>query len=474
MSAPTKRAESDNPWAAYVPSQEAPWDLRRVVHLHRRAGFAATWGEIQRDLKDGPKASIDRLLAGKSRSQGVPEDFESTAAQLAETASFDTLRMKAWWIYRIYFGPDPFGERLTLLWHNHFATSNAKVNDPGAMRRQNQLFRELGRAPFGKLLNAVLRDPALLVWLDAPTNRKGHPNENLARELMELFTLGIGHYTETDVKEAARALTGWAGAGKAVDQRGRMAAAGPFHEDSAEHDEGEKIILGRTGPWKGTDLVRMLLEHPATAHRLAVRLCELFMGEGAVDAASVQALAAGLREHDLDIGWAVETMLRSRAFFAEANLGNRALGPVEFVVGPARALELFDPPPSTLLLADWSARLGQDLFYPPNVGGWSGGRAWISTRSMIGRANYAAALVSGGLNRGAERFDALGLAQRQGRADDLESILAWYGALLFGAPPARPWRDRLLAALGAKATAEPETARRAVALLLASPEAQLA
>jgi hypothetical protein len=476
MSATAKLAESANPWVPYTPDQEAPWDLRRVVHLHRRAGFAATWGEIQRDLKDGPKGCIDRLLAGKSRSRGVPEDFETTAAQLAETASFDTLRSKAWWIYRMFFGPDPLGERLTLLWHNHFATSNAKVNDPGAMRRQNQLFRELGRAPFGKLLNAALRDPALLFWLDAPTNRKGHPNENLARELLELFTLGIGHYTETDVKEAARALTGWAVPEKAADQAFfvRGIGDGKFHADPAVHDEGEKTILGRTGRWKGADLVRMLLEHPATARRLAVRLCDLFMGEGVVDAAGVQALATGLRERDLDIGWAVEIVLRSRAFFAEANIGKRVLGPVEFVVGPARALELFDPPPSTLLMADWSARLGQDLFYPPNVGGWSDGRAWITTRSMIGRANYAAALVGGGLHRGGERFDALGLAKRHGRANDRKSILAWYGELLLGAPPAKPWRDRLLAALDAKATAEPDAARRAVALLLASPEAQLA
>jgi uncharacterized protein (DUF1800 family) len=474
MSDTAKLPASADPWAPYSPSKEVPWDLRRVVHLHRRAGFAATWGEIQRDLADGPRVSIDRLLAGKARSQGVPEDFETTAAGLAATASFDVLRTKAWWVYRMYFGPDPLGERLTLLWHNHFATSNAKVNNLDAMRRQNQVFRALGRAPFAKLLDAVLRDTALLFWLDAQTNRKGHPNENLARELMELFTLGIGHYSEADVKEAARALTGWTLTGQPAEAGFRMAADGTFHEDPAQHDEGEKTILGRKGPWKGIDLVRMVLAHPATARRLAGRLCELFMGEGAVDVAGVQVLADGLRTHDLDVGWAVETVLRSRAFNACANLGNRALGPIEFVVGPARALEMFDQPPSTLLLADWSARLGQDLFYPPNVGGWAGGRAWISTRAMIGRANYAAALVGGGLTRRGEPFDALGLARRHGWAGDLETLLAWYGELLFGAPPARPWRDRLLGALGAKATAEPEAARRGLALLLASPEAQLA
>jgi uncharacterized protein (DUF1800 family) len=467
-------AKLSSPWAPYAPSDEAPWDLRRVVHLHRRAGFAATWSEIQRDLADGPGMAIDRVLAGKSRLQGVPEDFETTAADLAETASFDVLRSRAWWVYRMYFGPDPLGERLTLLWHNHFATSNAKVNDPGAMRRQNQVFREFARAPFGKLLGAMVRDRALLFWLDAQTNRKGHPNENLARELMELFTLGIGHYTETDVKEAARALTGWASAGKSPEVFRPGIGDSTFHEDHAQHDDGDKTILGRTGRWKTNDLVKMLLEHPATARRLAVRLCELFMGEGAVAAAAIEELAAGLREHDLDIGWAVATVLRSRAFFAAANLGNRPLGPVEFALGPPRALEMFDPPPSTLLLAEWCGRLGQELFCPPNVGGWSGGRSWISTRAMIGRANYAAALVSGGLTHAGRPFDALGLAKHHGRGNDLETILAWYGELLFGAVPERAWRDRLLTALGPKPVAEPNTVRRAVALLVASPEAQLA
>jgi uncharacterized protein (DUF1800 family) len=467
MSGTTKIAEPACPWAPYAPSKEAPWDLRRVVHLHRRAAFAATWAELRRDLRDGPKDSIDRILAGKTRSQGVPEDFAGTSRLLADTAfSFDVGRSKAWWVYRMFFGPDPLTERLTLLWHNHFATSNAKVNNLAAMRRQNDKFRALARAPFGKLLNAALRDPALLFWLDAPTNRKGHPNENLARESMELFTLGIGHYTERDVKEAARALTGWSFTGGI--------AGGKFREVAALHDDGPKTILGRTGRWKGADLVRMLLDHPATAHRLAVRLCEQFFGERAVDAAGVRALAAGLRSHDLDIGWAVETVLRSRAFFAEANLGTRVPGPVEFVVGSARALALFDPPPSTLVMADWAARLGQDLFYPPNVGGWSGGRAWISAGSMIGRANYAAALAGGGLHADRKPLDALGMARRHGRGGDLDSLLTFYGELLRGVPPDPAWRDRLRTALGPRQVPSPAAARRAVALMLVSPETQLA
>jgi uncharacterized protein (DUF1800 family) len=358
----------------------------------------------------------------------------------------------------MFLGPDPLAERLTLFWHNHFATSAAKVGT--AVYRQNEIFRAFGRGPFGELLRRVVKDPALLVYLDAPANRKGSPNENLARELMELFTLGIGHYTERDVKEAARALTGWGVAG------------GAFRDDPGRHDGGEKTVLGCTGRWTGDDLVRMLLDHPATANRLAARLCAHFLGEGAVDSAAVRALADGLRQRDLDVGWAVGTLLRSQTFYAGTNDGTRILGPAEYVVGAARALELFDPPPSTLVLAEFVAHLGQDLFHPPNVGGWPGGRDWISARGAVGRWNYAVALPEGE-PVGRPAFDPVALAHRHGRAGDLGAAVDFYAELLLGSPPAPAWRGRLLAALGTKAELEPKTLRRAVPLILASPDAQL-
>src|SRR5262249_34157949 len=158
---------------------------------------------------------------------------------------------------------------------------------------------------------------------------------------------------------------------------------------------------------------RFVLEHPATAERLAFRVCELYLGEE-VPESERKELTAGLRKRDLDLAWAVETVLRSRTFFAEGNLSRRVVGPVEFVVGAARALEMFDPPRSTMLLADWAARLGQDLFHPPNVGGWKGGRHWLSAQTMIGRANFATALVAGKLSHTAAPLDALGLARKHG------------------------------------------------------------
>ena len=215
------------PWAPFSPSREEPWDMRRVVHLHRRVAFAATWEEIERDLKDGPEASINRLLEGRARSaQGqAADEFESTSTVLADAAagSSEPGRLKAWWIYRMLFTPDPLGERLTLMWHNHFATSNAKVDDLAAMRQQNETFRRLAGQPFGELLEAAIRDPALLAWLDAPANRKGHPNENLARELMELFTARHRKLHRGRRREAARRLTGWSVSDGPVPRGGRNA-----------------------------------------------------------------------------------------------------------------------------------------------------------------------------------------------------------------------------------------------------------
>jgi uncharacterized protein (DUF1800 family) len=451
-------------WAPYAPSKEIPWDLRRVVHLHRRAGFAATWPELQRDLRDGPEASVGRVLAGKGLNAKLRQDFERASALFAEAAvaAGDAQRLKAWWLYRMLLGTDPLGERLTLLWHGHFATSNLKLQDVGVMRAQNAILRAHARAPFARLLDRVVHDAAMLTWLDAPANRKEHPNENLAREMMELFTLGIGHYTETDVKEAARALTGWT-----------LAYDGSFRDAEARHDAGEKTILRRTGRWRGDDFTKMLVEHPATSRRLAWRICQMLMGEGAVTDAHLKDLAEGLRRHDLGIGWAVETVLRSRAFFAAGNLGNAVAGPVEFVVGSVRALELSEAPPSTLLMAEWAARLGQDLFYPPNVGGWPGGRHWITPQSMIVRANYASALIRGDLGLPAKPFDAFGLAERHGHGRDLDQVLRFYGRLLLGTELGAGLRRRVLSTIGPGPRDSAAAARRALVLILASPDYQL-
>lgn len=408
---------SGSVWRRYSPSNVHPWNLRRVQHLHRRAGFGATWNELQRDLASGFEAAVDRLMHGGENAEG----FESTLHLLGDSAvgTSDINRLKAWWFYRMLYSGDPLTERMTLLWHNHFATSNLKVASVALMKRQNELIRKHSLGTFGELVRAVVKDAAMLVWLDANANRKGQPNENLARELMELFTLGVGHYSESDVKEVARSLTGW------------TVRDNEFTFVEAHHDKEAKKVLVHVGNFDGDAVLDILLQQDSVATRLAKRLCELFFGEGGVGDAQVVELADGLREHELDIRWGVETILHSEAFFSEANMGSRILEPVQFIINPLRSLELTQPPPSTILLAEWSEKLGQDLFYPPNVFGWPGGRSWLSTRTLIARVNYLDSLMAGELHRPSLPVDTKMLSRKHASSKEL-SETQFISLLLLG------------------------------------------
>lgn len=439
-------------WARFVPDAKRTWDLKRAVHLHRRAAFAGTWAELQRDFKDGPEKAVGRLLAGTANGHAA-KDFDATAKLLfdAATTQGEIGRLKAGWFYRMTFGPHPLLEKLTLLWHDHFATANAKVGDVGLMRRQNDTLRKHATGKFAVLLNAAVREPALLLYLDAPTNRKGHANENLGRELLELFTLGVGNYTEADVKAASRALTGWS-----VDD-------GRFVEVDERRDDGEKTVLGTQAKLGGSQLLDLLLKQPSVADRVVVKLIRQFFGEVGVPAEARKQLADGLRERELNVAWAVETVLRSTLFFDAANARTRVLSPVEFVVGSVRVLELFDPAPSTLAMADWSARMGQDVFDPPNVGGWSGGRKWLHSRSLIARSNYAAALVSGPNSGRSVPYDPAAQAKAHGFGTTSADVLTFHHRLLFGTDPTADARKRL----------ESLAHTAMVTALLSSPEAQL-
>ncbi len=420
---PTSQAR-DRYWQPFEASASDPWTIERVVHLHRRVGFAATWSEIQRDLKAGCDASIARLLAGEMRPR--THGFDELASAIGDVAagSASTGRLKAWWLYRMLLSPDPLRERLSLMWHSHFATSNLKVKNLALMRGQNELLRQFALSPYSNLLKAVIKHPAILLWLDADANRKGNPNENLARELMELFTVGIGNYTESDVKEAARALTGLS----VVD--------GKYGFDVAHHDGGPKTVLSDATVSDVDSLLDLLLDQKATAHRLASVLCETLMGESAYEAGAVRQLAEGLMARDLDIGWATETVLKSRAFFAEKNLHCKVLNPIQFMIGALHALELDSPPPSTLVLARWARRMGQDLFYPPNVGGWKEDRAWLGSRTLVARANFATELARGQLSRDPHPPNCNQLLQRYeiDSHDPYEST-RWLATLLWGHAP---------------------------------------
>lgn len=458
--------QSTDTWRAWKPTSEQPWSLRRVWHLHRRAGFAATWSELRRDLHEGVDSAIERFLAADTERHAIA-DFKEVSDTIGSAAasSGNPDRLKAWWVYRMLYSPDPLTERLTLMWHNHFATSNQKVGDVALMWQQNQLMREHARGSFGDLLTAVVKHPAMLIWLDATANRSQHPNENLARELMELFTLGVGHYSEADVKESARCLTGWAAS------RSKFRIIGEYHDD------GEKTVLAQTGRFDGDDLIDVLLDHPETANRLAWRLCDTFLGEGVATGDDIAALGVILTQHHLNIASGVETILRSQLFFSEANLGSRIAGPADFMIGAARALELSDPRPSTLSMAKHLAIAGQDLFYPPNVFGWTGGRTWINTRSVLARANYATALVAGDIQRPRRPLRAAELAARGNRKRGLDGLtkqdaeFSFFADLLFGLNADDEMKNETLNSL--RGLDDASAARQIVQQLLTSPEGQL-
>lgn len=375
-------------WKTYSPTKQSQWNARRVAHLHRRAVFGLTASELNRDVNSSPEESVSRIVAGEGR-DGTPAEFEDLANVIGEAAAGqeEATRLKAWWIYRILFSPDPLTERLTFMWHNHFATSNGKVKNLLQIKTQNQTLRTHSRGEFGTLLNSMLCDPALLRWLDAPTNRKGRPNENLGRELLELFTLGVGNFVEADVKNASRALTGL----RIKDRE--------YHFDPKRHDGDAKTILGETRDFGPDQLTELLLSKPATARRIADKLIAEFFAPQVVSTEARNELASQLMASKLNIGQAVETILRSDLFFSEANINKRIADPLSFLIAPLRSLEVCDSAPKTLWLADWLRRMGLDLFYPPNVAGWPGGRNWMTTRAVIARSNYCAALLSGELHQ---------------------------------------------------------------------------
>jgi uncharacterized protein (DUF1800 family) len=252
------------------------------------------------------------------------------------------------------------------------------------MWRQNDLFRRLGMGNWLQLLIEAAKDPAMLIWLDQAQSRKEHPNENFAREVMELFTLGEGHYSERDVTEAARALTGWS-----YDRMTQSFVARPLW-----HDQGAKTIFGRTGNFNGADFLQMLVDQPRSAPFITCKLWSFFAGQPPAEELAT-ALAAAFRRSGNEFKPLLRTMFLSEEFYSPTVLRNQVKSPVQWLVGSVRVLERSLPPP--LVCEALTRNLGQDLFAPPNVKGWDGGLSWITTNTLLARYNGAATLVEGNL-----------------------------------------------------------------------------
>ena len=393
MAATPETLDRINPaeaWQPWRPCADDPWGPRWAAHLYRRAGFGASSEEIAEALRLGPEGTLDLLLRGRPYADEVLETLTDVGRIAAERDDGGD-QLRGWWLYCMLQGGHPLREKLTLFWHNHFATSIVKVQDPVLMVRQNTLLRARALGRFGPMLQAISRDGAMLAWLDSSSNVKGKPNENYARELMELFSLGVGHYTEKDIREAARAFTGWRTDGI------------EFAFDARLHDGGTKTFLGQTGPWDGGDVVRIVLEQPAAARFLVRKLYRDLVSEKAAPPdALLEPLCQSFRRSDYDIAGLVRTILASRHFYSAHAFRQRIKGPVEYVLGAVQAVYRrfgeeepdYRPLPQHVLAGRIGA-MGQSLFAPPNVKGWPGGTAWLNTSTILERNNFAEALAMG-------------------------------------------------------------------------------
>jgi hypothetical protein len=379
---PLEKLNPIEAWGPWQPDAKNPWNTKWAGHLYRRAAFGADRSELAAAVQDGLPATLQRILHGDT----TREKFEYTLKMVGDTlAGKDNIVvLRSWWLYALFNSFHPLREKMTLFWHNHFATSVAKVQRADLMYQQNQLLRRHALGNFRPFLLDISRDPAMLLWLDSNSNIKGKPNENYAREVMELFSLGVGHYTEKDVREAARAFTGWHTDGQ------------KFEFNAAFHDADEKTVLAHKGNWDGGDVIRIILEQPSAAQFLVRKLYRFFISDAANPPASfLEPLADSFRKSDYDIAGVVKTMLQSRHFFSDYAYRQRIKSPVEFTIGAIRAAWnvkeklTLQPIPSHL------EAMGQDLFAPPNVKGWVGGRAWLNTATVLARNNFAQMVASG-------------------------------------------------------------------------------
>lgn len=387
------------------------WTRGCAVHLLNRAGFGGPPAQIDALHALGADAAVKALVDGPATprppvppSWARPQDLLARREALLDMASLaadanDRAQMQQrfrqdvrreefghtrelgwWWLREMRTTNDPLLEKLTLFWHGHFATSVQKVRNAYWMWLQNDTFRRHARGPFGALVKAISRDPAMILWLDLRESRATHPNENFARELMELFTLGEGHYTEKDVTEAARAFTGYR-----IQPQTQT-----FRFARFEHDAGMKEIFGQRGPHDGDAVIDLILGRPACGRFIAGKLWQFFAGT-TPEPALLDRLAAAWRAAGGETGRFLRQMFRSEAFFAPEAMGSQIKSPVHWLVSNTRLFESDYPSPLVAFFA--MRQLGQVLFLPPSVKGWDGGRTWISTSTLLARYNLAALFV---------------------------------------------------------------------------------
>lgn len=368
--------DPEKAWQAWSPTPEQPWDIRRAAHLMRRAEFGKPLRELLQDVQRGYSATIDRLFSMET-SPAFDQSLQPMEKSLS--SSQNPKQLAAWWLLRMLQTPCQLLEKTTLFWHGHFATSAEKVANARAMLRQIELLRSHALGGFEPMVQGIARDVAMLIYLDSQENRKTRPNENFARELMELFCLGPGNYSERDIKELARCFTGW------------EIRRGKFRFNANQHDTGEKKLLGEKGAWGGEKAVGIIVRQSATSRLIARKLVRFFVcDEAKLTDELLEPVSCRLRETDFDLKSVIRMILTSRLFYSEETIGRKIKSPVELSVGLLRGLGAQD---DLNRLADRLFGLGHLPLYPPNVKGWGGGRQWVNASTYLGRSNLVSAIA---------------------------------------------------------------------------------
>jgi uncharacterized protein (DUF1800 family) len=446
-----------------LPQAENTWTLFEAAHLLNRAGFGGSPADVTALHALGRVKAVDSLLAADESADAFPlpewsteeraladmrgrleqrsameraaRDLSPEEAEKVRREGFQKMQQEnrrhglegqAWWFRRMLNTRAPLREKMTLFWHDHFATSIQKVKQPVLMVIQNELLRKHAFGSFRELTHKILMDPAMMLYLDTQSSKKGQPNENFAREVMELFTLGEGNYTEQDVREAARAFTGY--------QLNRF--NGKVIHNRRQWDETDKTVFGKSGPFTGGDVIDLIFEKPRTARFMAKKIWEFFVYDNPTDAA-IDVIAEGFRKADYQMTPLLREIFLSQEFYAEASIRSQIKSPVQFTIQMLKQLEITEPPVGFPVTAQ--LQLGQVLFMPPNVAGWDWGQAWINTNTLLTRYNLA-----GFITKGAEK-GGMPMQGEGAMAPDMQSAInrtrsAWKGPD-YGKVAPRPLRE---------------------------------
>ncbi len=385
----------------------AQQDQAKVAHLLRRFGLGASEAEIDYYGKGGLSGAIDKLLNYEDTDEGFGIDPSVFANP--DNGIINMKGYQLWWYLRLVTTRHPFEQKMTVFWHDHFATSAAKVDIGEAMYRHIETLRTFSTGKFSTLLTEISKDPAMLYWLDNNENIKGTAQENFAREVMELFTLGVDNgYTEKDIQEAARALTGWTYGirrGARIIPTEKPNRNAEFQFVIARHDESEKTVFGKTGKFNGDDVLKILLEKPGTAQYITKKIWEWFVYENPSQS-TIETYSKKWIESGLDIKALVRAIVTSDEFYSPKAVRSTIKNPIDFCVSSFRSLGLGSAVIDRVKAAqdDQTRRrfvgavaivnqktqaMGMELLYPPDVSGWNGGQEWISTATMVERIKWA-------------------------------------------------------------------------------------